>query len=182
MELFKQKAGVDMRAIPYRGGAPAFQDLVGGQINFAISGPANCLPFIETKQLRPIGTTGSKRLAATPNIPAFAETLPGFELNEWWGVLAPLNTPADIVARLLATLGEMHGHHQTPVLAAQGFAMLLGGFFPNSPQLLEAGLPDSIPRNAQGKHPSAVLPSHHDARWGLHRGHSNGDRGLLIRT
>jgi tripartite-type tricarboxylate transporter receptor subunit TctC len=100
MELFKQKAGVDIRAIPYRGGAPAFQDLVGGQINFAISGPSNCLPFMQTGQLRPIGTTGSKRLAATPNVPAFAESLPGFELNEWWGILAPLNTPPDHVALL----------------------------------------------------------------------------------
>lgn len=101
MELFKQRAGVDIRAIPYRGGAPAFQDLLGGQINFAISGPSNCLPFIQTGQLRPIGTTGSKRSAAAPNVPTFAESgLPGFELNEWWGVLAPNKTPPDIVARL----------------------------------------------------------------------------------
>jgi tripartite-type tricarboxylate transporter receptor subunit TctC len=101
MEMFKQKAGVDIRAIPYRGGAPAFQDLLGGQINFAISGPSNCLPFIQTGQLRPIGTTGLKRSAAAPNVPTFAESgLPGFELNEWWGVLAPGNTPPDVIARL----------------------------------------------------------------------------------
>ncbi len=101
MELFKQRAGVNIRAVPYRGGAPAFQDLLGGQINFAISGPSNCLPFIETGQLRPIATTGSKRSTAAPSVPTFAESgLPGFELNEWWGILAPLNTPPDIVARL----------------------------------------------------------------------------------
>ena len=101
MELFKQRAGIDIRAIPYRGGAPAFQDLIGGQINLAISGPSNCLPFIQTGQLRPIATTGSKRSTAAPDVPTFAESgLPGFELNEWWGVLAPLNTPKDIVARL----------------------------------------------------------------------------------
>jgi tripartite-type tricarboxylate transporter receptor subunit TctC len=101
MELFKQKAGVDIRAVPYRGGAPAFQDLLGGQIDLAISGPSNCLPFIQTGQLRPIATTGSKRSTAAPNVPTFAESgLPGFELNEWWGILAPLNTPQDIVSRL----------------------------------------------------------------------------------
>jgi tripartite-type tricarboxylate transporter receptor subunit TctC len=101
MELFKQRAGIDIRAVPYRGGAPAFQDLLGGQINLAISGPANCLPFMQTGQLRPIATTGAKRSTAAPDVPTFAESgLPGFELNEWWGVLAPLNTPADIVARL----------------------------------------------------------------------------------
>lgn len=101
MELFKQRANIDIRAIPYRGGAPAFQDLLGGQISFAISGPSNCLPFIQTGQLRPIATTGSKRSTAAPNVPTFAESnLPGFELNEWWGVLAPLHTPADVVERL----------------------------------------------------------------------------------
>jgi tripartite-type tricarboxylate transporter receptor subunit TctC len=101
MELFKLRAGVDIRAVPYRGGAPAFQDLLGGQINFAISGPTNCLPFIQTGQLRPIATTGAKRSTAAPDVPTFAESgLPGFELNEWWGVLAPLDTPKDVVARL----------------------------------------------------------------------------------
>jgi tripartite-type tricarboxylate transporter receptor subunit TctC len=101
MELFKQRAGIDIRAVPYRGGAPAFQDLLGGQINLAISGPANCLPFMQTGQLRPIATTGAKRSTAAPDVPTFAESgLPGFELNEWWGVLAPLNTPPDIVVRL----------------------------------------------------------------------------------
>jgi tripartite-type tricarboxylate transporter receptor subunit TctC len=101
MELFKQRAGVDIGAIPYRGGAPAFQDLLGGQIDMAISGPSNCLPFIKTGQLRPIGTTGSKRSTAAPDVPTFAESgLPGFELNEWWGVFAPNNTPPEIVVRL----------------------------------------------------------------------------------
>jgi tripartite-type tricarboxylate transporter receptor subunit TctC len=100
MEMFKQRAGVDIQAVPYRGGAPAFQDLLGGQIDFAISGPSNCLPFIQTGQLRPIGTTGLKRSAAAPNVPTLAESLPGFELNEWWGLLAPSGTPRDIIARL----------------------------------------------------------------------------------
>ena len=101
MELFKQKTGVNIRAIPYRGGAPAFQDLLGGTINLAISGPSNCLPFLQTGQLHAIATTGSKRSTAAPNVPTLAESgLPGFELNEWWGVFAPLNTPPEIVARL----------------------------------------------------------------------------------
>jgi tripartite-type tricarboxylate transporter receptor subunit TctC len=101
MELFKQRAGIDIRAVPYRGGAPAFQDLLGGQINLAISGPSNCLPFIQSGQLRPIATTGKTRSTAAPDVPTFAESgLPGFELNEWWGVLAPLGTPSDIVTHL----------------------------------------------------------------------------------
>lgn len=100
MELFKQRAKIDIRAIPYRGGAPAFQDLLGDHVDFAISGVPNCLPFLKSGQLRAIATTGSKRSTATPDVPAFAETLPGFELNEWWGLLAPLDTPEPVVARL----------------------------------------------------------------------------------
>jgi tripartite-type tricarboxylate transporter receptor subunit TctC len=101
MEMFKKRAGVDIGAIPYRGGAPAFQDLLGGQISMAISGPSNCLPFIKDGRLRPIGTTGSQRSTAAPDVPTFAESgMPGFELNEWWGVFAPNNTPQDIVVRL----------------------------------------------------------------------------------
>ncbi len=101
MELFKQRSGVDIRAIPYRGGAPAFQDLLSGQIHMAISGPSNCLPFIQTGQLRPIGTTASKRSTAAPDVPTFAESgMPGFELNEWWGIFAPNNAPPDVVVRL----------------------------------------------------------------------------------
>jgi tripartite-type tricarboxylate transporter receptor subunit TctC len=57
--------------------------------------------FLQTGQLRAIATTGSKRSTAAPNVPTFAESgLPGFELNEWWGILAPLDTPDDIVIRL----------------------------------------------------------------------------------
>ena len=101
MELFKQRARIDIRAIPYKGGAPAFQDLLGGHVDFAISGPTNCVPFLKTGQLRAIATTGSKRSSAAPSVPTFAESgLPGYELNEWWGILAPLNTPEDVVARL----------------------------------------------------------------------------------
>lgn len=101
MELFKQRASLDIRAIPYRGGAPAFQDLLSGVVNLAISGPSNCLPYIENGQLRPIATTGAQRSTATPSVPTLAESgLPGYELNEWWGLFAPPNTPPEIVAKL----------------------------------------------------------------------------------
>ena len=94
MELFKQKAGVDIRAVPYRGGAPAFQDLLGGQINFAISGPSNCLPFIQTGQLRPDRHDWLKRSRRHPTFrpsPKVACRV----LNSMNGgaLLAPLNTP-----------------------------------------------------------------------------------------
>src|SRR5262249_31183927 len=98
-------------------------------------------------------------------------------------ILGHLTTTAkaDIFNGLFAAFGEMHGLHQTPVLAAQDFAVLLGGFFPNGPQLFETGLPDRIPRNAQGEYASAVFPSHYDTGRRLYRRDSDGER-LLIRT
>lgn len=98
MELFKKRAGIDIRGIPYRGGAPAFNDLLGGTIDLAISGPTNCLPFVQTGQLKPIVTTGAKRTEATADVPTLAESgFPDFELDEWWGLFAPLKTPDAVV-------------------------------------------------------------------------------------
>src|SRR5262249_14550124 len=88
---------------------------------------------------------------------------------------------ADILNGFFAAFGEMHGHDQTPVLPTQDFAVLLGGFFPNGPQLFETGLSDRIPRNAQGEYASAVFPSYYDTGRRLHRRDSDGER-LLIRT
>lgn len=101
MELFKQRSSVDIISVPYRGGAPALQDLLGGRIQMTVSGPQNSMAYITTGQLRAIASTGSKRSLAAPNVPTFAESgMPGFELNEWYGIFAPNNTPPEIVARL----------------------------------------------------------------------------------
>lgn len=101
MEMLKQESKVDIIAVPYKGGAPALQDLVAGHIHMSISGPQNFLPYIKSGQLRPIATTGAKRSTAVPEIPTFAESgLPNFELNEWYAIFVPKNTPKDIVARL----------------------------------------------------------------------------------
>ncbi len=113
MELFKQRAGIDVRAIPYRGGAPAFQDLLGGVVNLAISGPSNCLPYVETGQLRPLASTGAQRSAAAPSVPTLAESgLPGYELNEWWGLFAPLKTPPDIIDKLNKEINRAIQHQE----------------------------------------------------------------------
>jgi tripartite-type tricarboxylate transporter receptor subunit TctC len=101
MEMMKAQSGVDIVAVPYRGGAPALQDLVAGQIAMSISGPSNFLPYITTGQLRAIASTGLTRSTAAPDVPTFAESgMPGFELNEWYGIFAPSRTPPQVVARL----------------------------------------------------------------------------------
>jgi tripartite-type tricarboxylate transporter receptor subunit TctC len=101
MEMMKVQSRVDIVAVPYRGGAPALQDLVAGQIAMSISGPSNFLPYIKTGQLRAIASTGLTRSTAAPGVPTFAESgMPGFELNEWYGIFAPSKTPPQVLARL----------------------------------------------------------------------------------
>jgi tripartite-type tricarboxylate transporter receptor subunit TctC len=101
MEMLKVQSRVDIVAVPYRGGAPALQDLVAGQIAMSISGPSNFLPYIKNGRLRAIASTGLARSTAVPEVPTFAESgMPGFELNEWYAVFAPGRTPPDVVARL----------------------------------------------------------------------------------
>jgi tripartite-type tricarboxylate transporter receptor subunit TctC len=101
MEMLKAQSRVDIVSVPYRGGAPALQDLVAGQIQMSISGPSNFLPYIKNGQLRAIASTSLKRSTAAPDVPTFSEGgMPGFELNEWYGIFAPSKTPPELVARL----------------------------------------------------------------------------------
>lgn len=101
MELFKSEAGIDIVAVPYKGGAPAMQDLLGGTINMTISGPFNSLQNIQDGKLRAIASTGATRSLAAPEVPTFSEAgLLGFELNEWYGIFAPAKTPKALVEKL----------------------------------------------------------------------------------
>lgn len=101
MEMLKTQSHVDIIPVPYRGGAPALQALVAGEIQMSISGPSNFLPYIKNGQLRAIASTGLKRSTATPDVPTFSEDgMSGFELNEWYGIFAPSQTPPALVARL----------------------------------------------------------------------------------
>ncbi len=101
MEMLKITAGINMTHIPYKGGAPAIADLIGGQIQFLISGPPGVLPHINSKRLKAIATTAAKRSPGLPDTPTFAESgLPGFDTYEWYGVFAPGNMPKDVLNKL----------------------------------------------------------------------------------
>ena len=93
--------------IPYRGGGPALNDLIGGQVKFFFSNGAASLGHVQSGALRAIAHTGRGRLRTLPEIPAVAETLPGFEAYEWNGVFVPAGTPAPIVAKLNAGLNAV---------------------------------------------------------------------------
>ncbi len=101
MELLKLHAGIDITHIPYKGGAPAIIDLVGGRVQFLISGPPGVLPHIKAGRLKPIAVTAARRSPGLPDTPTFQESgMPGFDTYEWYGVFAPGNLPKPILAKL----------------------------------------------------------------------------------
>jgi tripartite-type tricarboxylate transporter receptor subunit TctC len=99
-ELFEQRAGIHMVHVPYKGGAPALQDLLGDRIAAYFSAPPTALPHIEAGTLIPLATTGLTRPAYMPNIPTVAESgFPGFEALNWYAFVAPGKTPVAMLER-----------------------------------------------------------------------------------
>lgn len=103
-ELFKSMAGIDMTHVPYKGGAPAMTDLIGGQVEVLFDIVSATLPHIAAGKIRALGVSSTERLASAPDIPTIAETVPGYESGAWFGVLAPAGTPPEIVALLNAEI------------------------------------------------------------------------------
>ena len=102
-ELFKQGAHVEMTHVPYRGGAPALTDLVGGQVDLMFSATAASAPFVKSGKLRALAISSAERTEGWPDIPTVVESgLPGFEVYEWNGLFAPAGTPAAVLERLEA--------------------------------------------------------------------------------
>ena len=98
-ELFKTMAHVEMTHVPYKGNVPAITDLLAGQTSLLFATMPTVLPHAKAGKLRAIATIGAVRSAAAPELPTVAESLPGFEVNNWIGLFAPAGTPADIVRR-----------------------------------------------------------------------------------
>jgi tripartite-type tricarboxylate transporter receptor subunit TctC len=99
-ELFKVMAGIDMVNVPYRSSAPALTDLLGGQAQIYFGPIAATLEHVKTGRLRALAVTSAARSEPLPNVPTVGEFLPGYESSAFYGVVAPKNTPAEIVNRL----------------------------------------------------------------------------------
>jgi tripartite-type tricarboxylate transporter receptor subunit TctC len=99
-ELFKAMTGIDMVHVPYRGGAPALTDLLGGQVQVMFDNVTNSIEYIRAGRLRPLAVTTASRSEALPDIPTIGEFVPGYEASAWFGVGAPKSTPAEIIDKL----------------------------------------------------------------------------------
>ncbi|THD60914.1 MAG: tripartite tricarboxylate transporter substrate binding protein [Bradyrhizobium sp.] len=99
-ELLKSLAGIDINAIPYKGGAPAINDLLGGQIPMSFNNGPESVGQLEAGALRALAVTTASRASFLPNVPSMSETVPGYDTEVWWGLLGPAGLPSDVVAKL----------------------------------------------------------------------------------
>lgn len=100
-KMFEKLAGVQMLHVPYKGAGPAITALLGGQIDAIFAPVTAVMPLVKTNQLRVLGVTTAQRLAMLPDVPTIAESgLPGFDINSWFGLFAPADTPPAVIARL----------------------------------------------------------------------------------
>ena len=104
-ELFRQRAGLDMVHVPYKGGGPALVDVMGGQVPLYFGNMASALPHVKNGKLKALAITGSKRSPAAPDLPTVAESgMTGYQVYEWNAIFAPAGTPPTIVNRLQAEI------------------------------------------------------------------------------
>jgi tripartite-type tricarboxylate transporter receptor subunit TctC len=99
-ELLKRLAGIDLEAISYKGGAPAINDLLGGQIPMSFNNAPEALGQLEAGTLRALAVTTASRSPFLPDVPAIAETVPGYDTEVWWGLLGPAGMPAELAAKI----------------------------------------------------------------------------------
>ncbi|MGE4238934.1 Bug family tripartite tricarboxylate transporter substrate binding protein [Ramlibacter sp.] len=125
-EALKVAAGIDIVHVPYKGQAPAMNDLLGGQIAFMFANPVTTLQQVRAGKLRALAVTGTSRFAGAPDIPTVAESgVPGYEAATWFGIAAPAGTPEAIVNRLSAELQKvMNSTEVRTALESQGAAVV----------------------------------------------------------
>jgi tripartite-type tricarboxylate transporter receptor subunit TctC len=107
LEMFRHMTGTTINHIPYRGGGPALNDVIGGQVKFFFSNGSASVGLVQSGKVRGVAHTGKGRLATLPDLPPVSDTIPGFEAFEWNGVFVPTGTPAAIVQKLSAGLNAM---------------------------------------------------------------------------
>jgi len=119
--MFASMAGVEMTHVPYKGSVPMLTDLLSGQLQLAFSSVPTALPHIKTGRLKPLAVTRLSRSATLPDLPTVHETLPGFDISLWQGIVAPAGTPRAIVMKLNQQIARsLHMPDLKSRLSAQG--------------------------------------------------------------
>ena len=104
--MFGSAFGIDIVHVPYKGTGPAIVDLISSQISMSFANALAVVPHVKAGRLKAVGVTSPRRSAALPNVPAVAESSPGFSAMSWWGIVAPARTPQDIVAKISAEIAR----------------------------------------------------------------------------
>ena len=122
-EMFRLATGIAMVHVPYKGAAPATNDLLGGQVDMMFNNPVSSFPHVKAGKLRALAVTGSSRLVTAPDVPTIAELgYPGFEASTWYGFLGPAGIPKDVVVKAHADIVKVLRLPDVQErLAAQGF-------------------------------------------------------------
>ena len=123
-ELFKLVAGVNLQHVPYKGGGPAMQDVIAGHVKVMFSSLVQTTPFIKSGQLRALGVGGRDRNPILPDVPTIAEAgVPGYQADNWWGIVAPAGTPQPIIDKLYADIqAVLKSPELTEAFAREGAA------------------------------------------------------------
>jgi tripartite-type tricarboxylate transporter receptor subunit TctC len=139
-ELLAQMAGLKLNHVPYKGGAPAVSDLIGGHISMAFLSLSAARQFNDSGQIRIIASVEKARYAETPDIPAIGETVPGFEMSSWVALVAPAHTPPAIVSKLNQETSAILGDHGIQKKLSDLGLAVAGGSPDELEQTIETGL------------------------------------------
>jgi tripartite-type tricarboxylate transporter receptor subunit TctC len=111
--LFASMAGIDMVHVPYKGSAPALNDVIGGQVEMLITGVSSALPHARSGKVRALGVTSPRRLPALPDVPAIGESVAGYQVLTWYGVFVPRRTPPALIERLHSAIAAAVNNKDT---------------------------------------------------------------------
>jgi tripartite-type tricarboxylate transporter receptor subunit TctC len=154
-EYFRLLAKIDLVHVPYKGTGPAMIDLIAGQTSMMITGMTALMPHIKSGKLKPLGVATLKRLAIMPDLPTIAESgVPGYDANQWYGVLAPAATPRDIVMKLNADIVKVLARPDVKERLAADGAEPVGG----TPEQFAAHIKSEIARWAPVVKASGAKP------------------------
>ena len=144
-EMFKAQAGIYALHIPYNGGNPAQLALLAGEVDFNFDNLATAAPNIRSGKLKALAVTTAQRSPLLPGVPAIAETLKGFSIDTWWGLVAPAQTPKEVVARLNQAFVAALNSPETRTR----FAALMAEPVPSSPDQFGAFMKAELARDQQ---------------------------------